>query len=444
MGWFEDQQGQQPQNAAAPGQPPSNVTAPGGQPNQNGYRGADAQARVTALYQQILGRAPTARELAGWGNDIDEAYLGRISNALQTSTEGQQYRTTSTQARITSMYQELVGRPPTAEELRNYGTNIDDRYLNTIRTNLANSEEARNYAANPRAPAATTPTTPTAVDWSTKDYSDVANVKAYAASRGKTMSDETAQYWADKYNSPDFAGDRAYYFTRLGQDPLFGDGGSGGGMDDLIAPWTGSFTYDDFKAPTQADLLASPGFQSSLDRASNILQRSAAAKGSLLSGSTAQALSDQTADLTTQGYGNLYNQNAQTYQANRANAFGSYQDKESTFYNNQNNAYAKLMGMAALNQQDTQSQRQTNLGYAQIGANAYSNGAAQYNGLMTGGANAAASGIVGAANPYASLYGSASQIPAWLLELMRRSGSGSSSGGGSNYGAGTSGGYYGP
>ncbi len=351
-----------------------------------------------------------------------------------------------TSADVARLIKQLTGRDPSQQEAQQWGDNIDQQYYDKIRQAVYQTPEAQAYQKqlqnggfpDPNAPK--TPPTSAATDWASQDFSSADQVKAYAKSRGVDMSDETANYWAQKYNSPEFAGDRQYFFQRLSTDPAFG-GSGGSGAGDLTAPWTDTFNYQDFKAPTQADLLASPGFQSSLDRASNILQRSAAAKGSLLSGSTAQALSDQTADLTTQGYANLFNQNAQTYQANRANAFGSYQDREAAFYNNQNNAYAKLMGMAALQEQDTQSQRQTNLGYAGLGANNIQSGAAAYNGLLTGGANAAASGIVGGANAYSSLYGSLSQYP-WLLAAMGRGGR--SGGGGSNYGIGSSGGYYGP
>lgn len=394
MGWFEDQQ---------------KVTA------QQNQTAGDSQARVTALYQQILGRAPTARELAGWGNDIDEAYLGKISNALQSSAEGQSYRTTSTQGRIKAVYQELLGRDPTADELKQYGTNIDDRYLNTIRSNIANSDEAKAYSANPKKAADASTTTGGGDDWASKDYSNIDNVKAYFKSRGVDVSDQSAQYWADKYNSNEFAGDRSYFFQRLGQAEEFG--GGGGGYNDLLAPFTENFSYDDFKAPTMDDLKNSPGFQASLDRASNILQRSAAAKGSLLSGSTAQALSDQTADLTTQGYGNLFNQAAATYSTNRGNAYDAYKERRANFYQNQDSPFAKLLAMSSLQEQDTNAQRQLALGYAGLGAQVGTGGAAQYNGLLTGGANAAASGVVGSNNAYSSLYGGVGNYAALLAAL---------------------------
>ena len=148
---------------------------------------------------------------------------------------------------------------------------------------------------------------------------------------------------------------------------------------------------------------------------------------------------DQTADLTTQGYGNLFNQAAQTYSTNRGNAYDAYKERRANFYQNQDSPFAKLLALSSLQEQDLQGQRQINLGYAGLGSNNINSGAAQYNGLLTGGANAAASGIVGSQNAYSSLYGNLSQYP-WLLAAMGRS----RGGGGSNYGIGSPGGYYGP
>lgn len=336
-----------------------------------------------------------------------------------------------TSADIAALFKKFTGRDATPQEASQWGNNIDQQYYDKILQTISRTPEAQAYQKQqqtPTAPAAPT-TAPAATDWASQDFSSADQVKAYAKSRGVDMSDETANYWAQKYNSPEFAGDRQYFFQRLSTDPAFG-GGGGGGYGDLLSPFTENFSYQDFKAPTQADLLASPGFQSSLDRASNTLQRSAAAKGSLLSGSTVQALGDQTADLTTQGYGNLFNQQAQVYQTNRGNAFDAYKERRANFYQNQDSPFAKLMALSSLQQQDLQGQRQINLGYAGLGANNINSGAAQYNGLLTGGANAAASGIVGSQNAYSSLYGNLSQYP-WLLAAMR-----GNRGGGGGYGTG--------
>lgn len=435
MGWFDD-------NAGQP-QAPNQVSAPSGG-GSNAYRGDDLRARLTALYQQYFGRAPTARELAQYGDNVDDRYLSSIGTSLQQSAEGQAYHTTNVHNQISGIYHDILGRDPTQAELDAWGSNVTDSDLTNIRQQIANSDEAVHHQQNPHEhdPAPTTPNGG-GDDISARLHSGnrdtiIQALHDLATQRGTHPAESSYGTWANYIlNGNGESTDSEYFINRvMNNDPEFGGSGSAGSpVPDLLAPWTENFTYDDFKAPTMDDLKASPGFQASLDRASNTLQRSAAAKGSLLSGSTLQALSDQTADLSTQGYGNLFNQNAQTYQTNRGNAFDTYKDREASFYNNQNNAYAKLMGMAALNEQDVQSQRQTGLGYAQLGSNAITGGAAAYNGLLTGGANAAASGVVGQNNAYASLYGSMSQYPAWMLALMR----GSSGGGGygfsqNNYG----------
>lgn len=346
-----------------------------------------------------------------------------------------------TSADIANLWKQLTGRDATEQEARQWGENIDQQYYDKIVRQIAQTPEAQTYKQqqqNPAAPKA--PDAPAAGDdWASKDYGNIDNVKAYFKSRGVDVSDQSAQYWADKYNSPEFAGDRNYFFQRLGQAEEFGGGAGSAGYGDLLSPFTEQFSYQDFKPPSMDDLKNSPGFQASLDRASNILQRSAAAKGSLLSGSTAQALSDQTADLTTQGYGNLYNQTAQTYSTNRGNAYDAYKERRANFYQNQDSPFAKLMALSSLQEQDLQGQRQINLGYAGLGSNNINSGAAQYNGLLTGGANAAASGIVGSNNAYSSLYGNLAQYP-WLLAAMGRGGRGSNYG----YGVGSPGGYTGP
>ena len=78
-----------------------------------------------------------------------------------------------------------------------------------------------------------------ATDWATQDYSNPATVEAYFRSRGVTPRPTSAAYWASKYNSPEFAGDRAYFFKRLSTAEEFGGGGGGGTPStggDAVAP----------------------------------------------------------------------------------------------------------------------------------------------------------------------------------------------------------------
>lgn len=183
---------------------------------------------------------------------------------------------------------------------------------------------------------------------------------------------------------------------------------------DLLKPFTENFKFEDFKAPTEADLQADSGFQATLNRASDILQRSAASKGSLLSGSTAQELVDRTADLTQGAYRDLFGRNLQTYATNRGNAYESYQARRANHYQNQDSPFAKLFSLAGLESNERQFMDNLNLQYAGLGANTIRNGANVANEYGTSGANATAAGQVGAGNAYAGLFGNLSQLPyAW-------------------------------
>jgi hypothetical protein len=84
-----------------------------------------------------------------------------------------------------------------------------------------------------------------------------------------------------------------------------------------VAPtWTGG----DFVNPTEADLIASPGYQARLDRLMQTKTRQAAAQGTILSGGTLQALDRAGQDYATNEY--------QTF---RNNALDAYKQKYSQF-----------------------------------------------------------------------------------------------------------------
>lgn len=251
------------------------------------------------------------------------------------------------------------------------------------------------------------------------------SLKAYARSKGVEWSDAQAQYWLDKKAELDARGqqigDPNYANMRLG---LADDwtpnnqrymGGSGGlDFGSLIQPFTEQFHYADFKAPTVDDLKGDAGFQASLDRARDTLQRSAAAKGSLLSGSTLADLSDRTASMTQDAYANLFGRQLTSYNTNRGNAFDQYKERRANFYQNQDSPYAKLLGLASLQLQDSNAQNANALGWAQLGANTITNGSNAANNNSTSAASATAAGQAGSGNAYTSLFGNLAQIP-WYL-----------------------------
>lgn len=87
-----------------------------------------------------------------------------------------------------------------------------------------------------------------------------------------------------------------------------------------------------FTRPTQADLEASPGYQSRLAAGLQARNRSAAAQGSVLSGGTQQVLAQYGQDYASNEYNNLFGQglalnqnNNNVTQGNFGNAFETYQ-----------------------------------------------------------------------------------------------------------------------
>ena len=170
----------------------------------------------------------------------------------------------------------------------------------------------------------------------------------------------------------------------------------------------GSLTqaYQGFQAPTSADMQNDPGYQQRLQLGTDAIQRSAAAKGGVLTGGTAKALNTYGQDYASNEYGNVYNRALQGYQTNASN-----------YYTGQGNTYNRLSGLANSGQQAVGSLGQLSqaasnnvsqnlLGTAQGVAQQQNNaGAAQASGYV-GAANAlggAASGIGNNLSQYAGL-----------------------------------------
>lgn len=131
---------------------------------------------------------------------------------------------------------------------------------------------------------------------------------------------------------------------------------------------TGAAGYGSLTQPfTAADFVADPGYQFSLDQGQKALERSAAAKGGLLSGAAIKA--------------------AQTY--GQGTAAQEYDDVYNRYNTNQTNIYNRLAGLSGTGQTTA-----NQLGTA--GANATS----AANNYTTSGTAANAAGQVGAANAY--------------------------------------------
>lgn len=109
-------------------------------------------------------------------------------------------------------------------------------------------------------------------------------------------------------------------------------GGFGGGGGEMLAPYT-----KEFKLPSLADLQGMPGYQAGLDASQKAVERSAASRGTLLTGRTPQAVSQAAIDYAGGQYSNL-----------AALSMGAQDRNYNVFRNNQNDPYEKLSGLARL------------------------------------------------------------------------------------------------
>lgn len=108
---------------------------------------------------------------------------------------------------------------------------------------------------------------------------------------------------------------------------------------DLPAWLTGPFTLDKFTMPTAEEFESSPGFKFGIGQAQQGLERSAAAKGSVLSGGFQKALAKYLNDYATTGYGNFVNQALGINQANNQVSLAGRQQNVNEYQNQVANAY---------------------------------------------------------------------------------------------------------
>jgi hypothetical protein len=191
--------------------------------------------------------------------------------------------------------------------------------------------------------------------------------------------------------------------------------GSGVAQGSLLTPYGQSFN-----APTGLTEQNDPGYQARLQLGQDAIQRSAAARGGIVTGGTAQALNNEAQDYASNEYGNVYNRALNTFDTN----FSAYNT-------NQANQYNKLAQVAGAGQATAANMA----AQGQNAANAVSNinmttGAQQGQDINNAGA-ATASGQVGSSNAYGgALSGIGNNISnlGLLSQMQSKSGYGTSGG----------------
>lgn len=107
-------------------------------------------------------------------------------------------------------------------------------------------------------------------------------------------------YWSDKFK------------TARGQSPSGGAGTLGSlGQGSLLSSYG-----QQFQQPTEQDALNSPGLQFALQQGQQGIQRSAAGRGTLLTGGTLKALDRYSVGTALQGYNDVFNRNLSQFNTN--------------------------------------------------------------------------------------------------------------------------------
>ena len=150
-----------------------------------------------------------------------------------------------------------------------------------------------------------------------------------------------------------------------------------------------------------SDFQADPGYAFRLSEGMKALDRTAAARGGLLSGATLKGAQRYGSDLASQEYQNAFNR----YQANRAQQAQEYGNAFNRFQTERTNTLAPLQSLAGLGQSAAQQAQQASQNYTAGTTNAlgnYGNAAASN---IIGAGNARASGYVGGANAISGAVG---------------------------------------
>lgn len=181
--------------------------------------------------------------------------------------------------------------------------------------------------------------------------------------------------------------------------------------------WTGSFT-----APTGITEQNDPGFQARLQFGQQAMERSAAAKGGLLTGGTARAEGQAAQDYASNEYSNVYGR-----------AFNEYSTKYNEFQNNNTNKFNRLAALSGVGQTATSQLGQFGANASTNISNLYSNLGSQLGNDAIAGGNARASGYINSANAWnGAMSGVNNSLSSYLLmkNLFPSSTAAPSSGGG--------------
>jgi hypothetical protein len=261
------------------------------------------------------------------------------------------------------------------------------------------------------APAATSPAA--AASSGPPDPNNRESVKqwviAEATKLGRSDIANNPDYWVDqamKATKPDGSIDTGYWSSRMQTANQGGAGGAGGastgfglgggayggpgGFGGLTAPFTGQFQSPGDFTPPDLNNTTDPGYAARLQMGVDAIQKSAAAKGTLLTGGTLKDLTQFGQDFASNEYDKVFNRALTTNDTAYNRKLGEFGLGYNIFRNNQNDAFQKLYGVTGLGLNAANSAN-TDLGAYGAGlggaASQYGNLSSLYGGLGSAYAN---------------------------------------------------------
>lgn len=193
-----------------------------------------------------------------------------------------------------------------------------------------------------------------------------------------------------------------------------GSAPSGGTFGSLAQGWGKTF-----QSPNAVTEQNDPGYQFRLQQGQQALQNSAAARGGLLTGGTAKALTDYNQNAASGEYGNVYNRALQNYNTNY-----------NTFTNDQTNVFNRLMALQSGGQTSANNLSASGITAAGNAANIGLTSAGQIGQQINNAGAANASGYINSANAINGAIGGASNSLSTLAMLRMLQGQGAGAGGG--------------
>lgn len=199
-------------------------------------------------------------------------------------------------------------------------------------------------------------------------------------------------------------------YTGGGQYPLSSYMASNG----LNTPWT-----TPFQAPTELSYKNDPGYLERMKLGTQAIERSAAAKGTLLTGGTLKDLTTFASDYGSSEYDKVYGR-----------AKGEYDTAYNIYNQNQNNLWGRLSGMAGTGLTAASQYGQNATGYGTNMANNIAAGTNATAGAQMAGGNAGANAIAGTTNTLGNL------VNQWWADRQSKTTQPSTTGGGGSTGGG--------